>query len=119
MKPVHIDFAPFESPGWEMISGVDAQLAANVYLDASPEQGDLVIYDKLWNPDDEQYRFEDRFGYSDAAVSEAPYEVLTPASGAIVLFNSRCFHRVVATGRRRLTFSFFLGFQDDEIILWS
>jgi hypothetical protein len=117
--PVHIDFAPFESPGWEMISSVDAQLAANVYLDPLPAQGALTIYRRLWSPEDERYRFGDRFGYEDAVVGGTPHEVIASGRKTLVLFNSRCFHRVGVTGRRRLTYSFFLAFQDDELIFWS
>ncbi|HEX8907478.1 MAG TPA: hypothetical protein VF771_21715 [Longimicrobiaceae bacterium] len=117
--PVHIDFAPYEEPGWEMISSVDAQLAANVYLDATGEEGSLVIYDRLWAPEDERFRFGDRFGYDDAAVEGAPSVVITPATGDLVLFNSRFFHRVQAPGHRRLTYSFFFAFHDDHLIAWS
>jgi carrier-protein-independent halogenase WelO5-like protein len=118
--PVHIDFAPHESPSWEMISFVEAQLSANVYLDAPPRPGDLVLFDKLWQPEDETFRFADRFGYDGAAVEGAAAEVITPARGAIVLFNSRFFHRVEAIWQRRLTYSFFFAFHDaDELIFWS
>ncbi|HLK57700.1 MAG TPA: hypothetical protein VKU00_14135 [Chthonomonadaceae bacterium] len=117
--PVHIDYAPYEAPSWEMISSVDAQLSANVYLDGTPGQGNLIIYDKPWILEDEQYRFKDRFGYDDAVVREAPCAVIPPVSGAVVLFNSRCFHRVEPTVTRRLTFSFFFAIQDNSLILWS
>lgn len=117
--PVHIDFAPFEAPEWEMIGSVDAQLTANVYLDATGEEGSLVIYDHLWSPDDERFRFGDRFGYDDAVVEGAPSVVITPATGDLVLFNSRFFHRVHAPGHRRLTYSFFFALQDDRVIAWS
>jgi carrier-protein-independent halogenase WelO5-like protein len=117
--PVHIDFAPFEEPDWEMISSVDAQLAANVYLDATGEEGSLVIYDHLWTPEDERFRFGDRFGYDDAVVEGEPSVVVTPGTGDLVLFNSRFFHRVQAPGHRRLTYSFFFALQDDHLIAWS
>jgi carrier-protein-independent halogenase WelO5-like protein len=117
--PVHIDFAPYEAPGWEMISSVDAQLSANVYLDATGDEGSLVIYDHLWTPEDERFRFGDRFGYDDAVVEGERSVAITPATGDLVLFNSRFFHRVQAPGHRRLTYSFFFAVQDDRVIAWS
>jgi hypothetical protein len=117
--PVHIDFAPHESPGWEMIGFVESQLAANVYLDVTSEHGDLVIYDKFWTPDEERYRFKNRFGYDDATVRGKSCEVIKPTSGSMVLFNSRFFHRVEATWQRRLTYSFFCALHDGNVIHWS
>ena len=117
--PVHIDFAPHESPGWEMISSVSAQLAANVYLEAPANPGNLVIYEKLWTLEDEWHRLDNRFGYDDAVVYGVPFEIITPVEGALVLFNSRFFHRVEATRSSRLTYSFFLGFHTGKIIFWS
>lgn len=120
--PVRIDFAPFESPGLEMISSVDAPLAANVYLDPLPAQGTLTIFRKLWWPEGERYRFGDRCAYKDAVVGRTPHEVIAQVRELLVLFNSRCFHRVGATGRRRLTYSFFLAFlafQHNKLIFWS
>ena len=116
---LHIDFAPYESPSWEMICSVDSQLSANVYIDSDLETGDLLIYDKAWTLEDERYRFKDRFGYDDAAVEARSRIAVKPALGAIVLFNSRFFHRVEATWHRRLTYSFFFAIYGDHIIMWS
>jgi hypothetical protein len=117
--PVHIDFAPHESPEWEMISSVKAQLTANIYLDAPPEGGNLVIYEKLWNPEDERYRFKNRFGYADAAIEATSFETIKPRDCAISLFNSQFFHRVDPSWQRRLTLSFFFALQKDSLIFWS
>jgi hypothetical protein len=117
--PIHIDFAPHESPGWEMISGVAAQLSANVYLDGTAEEGGLILYDRLWMPELERYRFAGRFGYHEDAVQASACEVIRPTLGSLVLFNSRFFHRVEAAWRQRLTYSFFFAPQNDDIILWS
>jgi hypothetical protein len=117
--PVHIDFAPHESPGWEMISSVEAQFAANVYLEAPGSAGNLVIYDRVWTPEHERYKLKGRFGYDDTVVCGTSFEVIAPAEGALVLFNSRFFHRVEETGGRRLTYSFFFGFHQANIIVWS
>lgn len=114
--PVHIDFAPHEAVSWEMISHVDVQLAANVYLDMP---GELIIFQKRWQLEDERYRLIDRFGYQDAAVASARSETISPLQNSLVLFNSRFFHRVAATRQRRLTYSFFVGMHNDEVILWS
>lgn len=117
--PIHIDFAPHESPGWEMISGVAAQLSANVYLNGTAEQGCLVLYDQPWMPDLEQCRFTDRFGYNEDAVRGASSEAIRPNVGSLVLFNSSYFHRVEPAWRQRLTYSFFFALQNDHVILWS
>ncbi len=37
--PIHIDYAPHESPRWEVISTITSQLSANVYLDSTAEEG--------------------------------------------------------------------------------
>ncbi len=117
--PIHIDFAPHESPEWEMISSVEAQLTANIYLDAPSEGGNLIIYEKLWSPEDERYRFENRFGYADAAIEATSFETIKPRDCAIGLFNSQFFHRVEACWQRRLTYSFFFALQEDSLIFWS
>jgi len=117
--PVHIDFAPHESASWEMISSVEAQLTANLYLDTPLEKGNLVIYEKSWVEDDERHRFENRFGYDDAVVEAAPFEVIKPMDRNFTLFNSRFFHRVEETWQRRLTYSFFFAFKEDHVIMWS
>ena len=117
--PVHIDFAPHESSPWEMISSVEAQLAANLYLDTPLDKGNLVIYEKPWAKDDERHRFENRFGYDDAVIEATPFEVIKPTDRTLTLFNSRFFHRVEESRQRRLTYSFFFAFKEDHVIMWS
>ena len=116
----HIDYAPSEHPRWE-VGTVTAQLVWNLYLrNSASDQGMTHIYNRQWEPADEQYKIEDSYGYDKEVVADAEHIIFQPRAGDVVLFNTRNFHIVDATDGQRVTFTSAIGLlPSGEIILWS
>lgn len=117
--PVHIDFAPHESPTFAEISRVKRQFVANLYIAATPD-AQTTIFEKRWSPADEAFKLKDSFGYSDFVVANAARAVYQPTVGDVLIIDTQHYHRVKKTPNERLTFSLTFGLLDDDTMLfWS
>ncbi len=116
---LHNDSAPRKMPSDWQIAHVTSQLGWNVYLQIPQHGGELVIYDKQWEPDDDQ--FVDAKGYFDWAVVEGVESVrLKPAIGEAILFHSFNYHYIVPSSEPRITMAMFLGQTPaGDLIYWS
>ena len=117
-SPVHVDFASQDSAGWA-IAGAGAQLAWNLYLRVPAEGGELLLWDKHWQPEDDSYQVEDNYFYDDAVVRNARMLRVSVSPGEAIIINSRNFH-AVSEAQDRLAFGSFISvFEGDRLRLWS
>ena len=117
----HIDFAPAEQPGWE-VSTVVSQLSWNLYLRVSPpDQGKTTIYNRQWQPEDEHYKIEGTYGYTQSVIEGTESVVFQPSVGDLYIFNTRNFHIVDGMQKgERVTFTSAIGLlPSNEIVFWS
>lgn len=117
-SPVHVDFAQQDSAGWA-IAEAGVQLAWNLYLRVPPEGGQLLLWDKHWQPEDDRYQVDNNYFYDDAVVRNARMVRVSVSPGEVIIINSRNFH-AVSEARDRLAFGSFISvFEDDRLRLWS
>jgi hypothetical protein len=118
ISPVHVDFAPQDSAGWA-IARAGVQLAWNFYLRVPAEGGELLLWDKHWQPEDDGYQVDDNYYYDEAVVRDARMLRISVSPGEVIILNSRNFHAVSET-RDRLAFGSFISvFEGNQLRLWS
>lgn len=117
-SPVHVDFAAQDSQGWA-IADAGAQLAWNLYLRVPREGGELLLWDKLWDPADDIHQAADNYFYTDAVVQGARMLSVGVRPGEVIIINSRNYH-AVAQAHDRLAFGSFISvFDGGRLRLWS
>jgi len=117
-SPIHVDYAPQDSAGWA-IAQARAQLAWNVYLDIPEQGGELLLWDKQWEPQDDEFQTDDSYFYQDEVVRGAQMLRLKVYPGEVIIINSRNFH-AVAEAEDRLAFGSFIGvFEHNLLRFWS
>jgi len=118
----HFDFAPFHAGEMWEIGRINAELSWNLFVTA-PSGGETIVYDCPWVPEMEKLRKGLNEPYPPSVVEGVDLIKSVPIRGDIVIFNSRNFHEVLPSNIKqdlRLTFSSFIGRNDDNsIILWS
>jgi hypothetical protein len=115
---LHFDFAPLESPGWEIGKALH-QLTWNLYLNR-PVGGTLRVYAREYQPSDERLRVPGQYFYNHQVVSKAGFFEYSPVPGEVVLFNSRNFHEIDPVEGNRYTLSSFISeMPDGRLLLWS
>lgn len=118
VSPVHVDFAPQDSAGWA-IAEAGVQLAWNFYLRVPAEGGELLLWDKHWQPADDRYQVDGSYFYDEAVVRDARMVRASVSPGEVLILNSRNYHAVSET-RDRLAFGSFISvFEGDRLRLWS
>ena len=118
LSPIHVDFAPQDSADW-LIGSSKAQLAWNFYLQVPNEGGELLLWDKFWQPADDVYQVEGSYFYDEKVVEGCPLLKVKVSPGEVVIINARNFH-AVAESKDRLAFGSFISvFDDDTYRLWS
>lgn len=118
---LHIDYAPAEQPGWS-ISDVSHQLSWNLCCRVDPASpGATHIYDRQWQPADEQHRVGATYGFRDEIVAGAREAVIEPSVGDLYLLNTRNYHRVRPCEGQRVTTSSACGVYLDSgaVVVWS
>jgi hypothetical protein len=101
-SPIHVDFAAQDSDGWA-IGAASAQLAWNLYLRVSEQGGELLLWDKLWSPEDDVHQVPDSYFYTEAVVGGARMLSVDVQPGEVIIINSRNYH-AVGEARDRLAF---------------
>ena len=118
---LHADWAPLDAPGWA-IGENRAQLAWNLYVKSPDDGGECVVHNVPWQPEYEELKVPDSYGYSPELVADAESVRLKPKVGDVTIFNSRNFHEVLGGGDpgSRITLSSFVGESPDgRLVLWS
>jgi hypothetical protein len=99
------------------------QLSCVVCLQACDSGGELIAYQKSWNPEDEAHKTRDHLGYRSSVVEGVPAFEFKPSAGDVYLINPTYYHEIKqVSGRDRLTLGFFIGFADDrlaEAVIWG
>lgn len=125
MAKLHMDFAALCAQGWD-IGNVQQQLTFNLYLREPQIGGECLIYDRIWELEDDALLDEvqplSSYGYPAKVVEGVRSECVRPERGDIVLFNTRNFHQVAPSSGSvaRLSLTTFFGrLKSDEIVFWS
>ena len=115
---LHADFAPFIPQYWS-ISDITSELAWNIYLTDPGQGGECVVYDKLWDKEDDQHILGETYGYDEIVVQNKDYIEIPITAGKLVFFNSRNFHKVNASSQMRLSIGGHIGLKPDgSLVMW-
>ena len=117
-SPIHVDFAPQDSAGWAIAQCV-SQLAWNLYLQVPTGHGELLLWDKLWQRDDDAFQVNDNYFYRPQVVNGADSLSIEAKQGDLVIINSRNFHAVAEAENRLAIGSFISVFADYSLRFWS
>ncbi len=120
----HFDFAPHQLPGWWVANSV-AQFAVVTYLQMPGTGGELRVYNRPWNPEDDEFNRDiaekGPNGFEGQFLEEDEYVTIAPNAGEMVVFNSRNFHSVEAatSAVARYSVNSFMSLRDDKLYLWN
>lgn len=117
-SPIHVDYAAQDSDGWA-IAEASVQLAWNFYLRVPEEGGELLLWDKLWNSEDDVHQVEDNYYYRDEVVKGVKMLRVSVQPGEVVIINSRNYHAISDVEGRLAFGSFISVFDHDQLRLWS
>ena len=106
---LHRDNSNFEMSEYG-ISNLKNQLSAILYLQSPHHGGELTIYDKMWNKNDERMR-RPEFGYSLDLIKNVTQKKILPVTGNMIIFNPKLYHQVesVIGLKSRISLGFFFG----------
>jgi hypothetical protein len=117
-SPIHVDFAPQDSSGWAVGQSC-CQLAWNLYLDVPDLGGELIVWDKLWQPEDDIHQVDGNYFYRPAVVDRVRCLSLKANTGEILIINSRNYHAVGDTDDRLAIGSFISVSSSRQLGFWS
>lgn len=123
-NPLHNDHIMRDAAGTDLVlAKLDCQFSCIVCVQECDEGGELVLYRKPWEPEDEQYKIPGGLGYNYGVVEKAECFKYKPATGDVYLINPTNYHEIYEVrGTERRTLSFFFGFFDKELeqgVIWS
>ena len=99
------------------------QLSCVACLQGCDTGGELVVYQKSWNAEDEAHKTPNHLGYRSSVVDGVPAFRFKPSTGDIYLINPTYYHEITrVSGQARLTLGFFIGFEDDQLteaVIWG
>tara|TARA_B100001123_G_C15306268_1_gene1022807 strand:+ start:202 stop:960 length:759 start_codon:yes stop_codon:yes gene_type:complete len=117
---LHRDNSNFEMSEYE-VSHFKNQLSAILYLQSPSNSGNLTIYKKFWNKNDERMRVPN-FGYSSNLVQGLHHTSIIPITGNMVILNPKFYHQIepVFGNKSRITLGFFFGeFSQNSLRTWA
>ena len=117
---IHRDNTSFDAPEFS-VSKLSDQMSAVLHLQTCESGGELVIYDKFWNTNDERFRNKE-FGYTDDIVNHAHMSKIVARQGDLVIINPNKYHSVnIVKGKiKRITLGFFFGQEpESNFYAWS
>lgn len=115
---LHADFAQFIPKYWS-ISEISAQYAWNIYLTDPGIGGECVVYNKLWEKEDDQYIYKQTYGYDEKVVEGKEFIQIPIKAGQLVFFNSRNFHKVNKSQKMRLSIGGHVGLTPEgHLLMW-
>lgn len=120
---LHMDFARFSAPAYT-ISRNDAQIATNFYADGSPDWGETTVHNLHFDPPLAPGEYYEIAPFDPARVESVERFSFKALPGDLVMFNSRCPHRVGFNpeddGKRRMGIGCFVGrAPGNALVLWS
>ena len=117
---LHRDNSNFEMSDYN-VSNLKNQLSAILYLQSPEQGGELTIFHKMWNKEDECMREPD-FGYSSTLIEDVHKTKILPTEGNMVLLNPKFYHQIesVSGTRSRISIGFFFGESSKNYLFsWS
>lgn len=116
---LHWDDILREYPNGVFDQKVKHQFAMNIFITTPSTGGELRIWRRKWQPDDDACRLA--FGYQARLLGGTPDAVVSARQGDAVLFKSQYYHDVLpSTGGRRITLSLFIGMAENgSLVMWS
>jgi len=121
---LHFDYAPDQLPGWS-VSDSEEQYGLVLYLQMPTEGGELTIYNRPWQPEDESHNNDigqkGTYGFTEDFLGEAPRTSIRPLAGDLVVFKTRNFHQIgeIESDKPRLGLTTFMSLKDRSLSLWS
>ncbi|MEM6500961.1 MAG: 2OG-Fe(II) oxygenase [Cyanobacteria bacterium P01_C01_bin.89] len=116
--PVHSDFPLLGATDWA-IAKMEAQLSWNFYLRIPAQGGELRIWDKLWQVEDDRLLEKGTYYHDEKIISDIPSITIKPVLGELILFNSRNYHTVLPAQNRIAMGSWISLMPDESLRLWS
>lgn len=115
--PLHNDNIMRDGAATDIVlANLKHQLSCVVCLQGPEEGGELSIYRKPWELDDEVHKIPNGLGYDLGVVEGREHCRFRPQSGDIYLLNPTNHHAVERVyGNDRITLGFFFGFFDDTL----
>lgn len=99
------------------------QLSCVVCLQECDSGGELRVYNKKWQLEDELFKIQGELGYRSEVVGECETCQFSPRKGDVYIFNPAYYHEIDhVTGDTRITMGFFFGMTDENMknaIAWS
>jgi len=123
-NPLHNDYIVRDAAGSGLVvTQILHQLSCVVCLQECDSGGELRVYNKKWQPQDEQYKTPGQLGYHPAVVGSSETCEFSPRQGDVYLFNPTYYHEIDrVSGDTRTTMGFFFGLTDKKMkhaIAWS
>lgn len=121
---LHFDYAPNQLPGWS-VSDADEQYGLVLYLQMPTEGGELTVYNRPWQPEDELHNNDigqkGTYGFTEDFLKDVPHTTILPSAGDLVVFKSRNFHQIeeIKSDKPRLGLTTFMSLKDGSLSLWS
>ena len=122
---LHFDYAQTQLPGWSM-SETNEQFGLVLYLQMPTKGGELNIYNRPWQPQDDSYNNDlggqkGTHGFTEDFIADTPYATVSPKAGDLVVFKTRNFHQVagIESDKPRLGLTTFMSLKGDDLFLWS
>lgn len=115
--PLHNDNIMRDGTGYPVVlANLKHQLSCVICLQESDEGGELSVYRKPWEPEDERHKIPGGLGYDLGVVDGVPVHRFKPQTGDVYLLNPTYYHAIEkVSGASRITLGFFFGFFDDEL----
>jgi hypothetical protein len=121
---LHFDYAQNQLPGWS-VSDTEEQFGLVLHLQAATEGGELSVYNRPWEPEDESNNKDigqkGTYGFTEGFLGDTPHATVKPSAGDLIVFRSRNFHQVedIKSDNPRLTLTVFMSLKDGALYLWS
>lgn len=120
----HFDYAPKQLPGW-WVAGAEAQFAVVTYLQLPGAGGELTVYNRQWQEEDESYNHDVKEkgprGFDSDFLNGVESVTIAPNPGEMIIFNSRNFHEVagIESEKTRFSINSFMVLKDGGLHLWN
>ena len=122
MSALHRDSAMNYFKGWQ-ISSYPTQFSALVCFQMPESGGELTVYKKRWQPQDDLAKEEGVTGYPNSLVSDAESCTITPEQGDLYIFHPEIYHDInsMQGQRQRITQGIFFATstKDEQAVSWG
>lgn len=123
-NPLHNDLIRRDARHTSLgIAELETQFSCIACIQECDRGGELIIYNKLWEPEDEKHKISNGLGYDSQVVKDYLSFRFKPQTGDVYIINPTFYHEInEVRGQERITMGFFFGsFQNDmkNLVAWS